>query len=202
MQIEAGPGNIVEIYHKLVDIVNPRPIAWVTTIDLEGRVNLAPFSFFNAFGANPAVVGFAPSLRRDGTKKDTLRNVEAVGEFVVNSAVASLANEVNLSSSELPYGESEIDLTSLHVSPSVRVRPPRLVEAPVAMECKVLHIHHFGEGPIGSNLVLGQVLMIHVRDDLLDPRGRIDPRKLQTIGRMGADYYCRTTDLFEMKRPN
>ena len=127
MQIEAGPGNIVEIYHKLVDIVNPRPIAWVTTIDLEGRVNLAPFSFFNAFGANPAVVGFAPSLRRDGTKKDTLQ-CRGRGEFVVNSAVASLANEVNLSSSELPYGESEVDLTGLHLPigacDHLRLRPP------------------------------------------------------------------------------
>jgi flavin reductase (DIM6/NTAB) family NADH-FMN oxidoreductase RutF len=201
VQIEAGPGNIVEVYQKLVDIVTPRPIAWVTTIDPEGRVNLAPFSFFNTFGANPAVVGFAPGLRRDGSKKDTLRNVEAVGEFVVHASVASLASAINLSSTELPYGESEIDLTGLHVCPSLRVRPPRLVEAPVAMECKVLQILHLGQGPIGTNLVLGQILVIHVDDRLLDERGRVDPRKLQTIGRMGADYYCRTSDLFEMKRP-
>jgi flavin reductase (DIM6/NTAB) family NADH-FMN oxidoreductase RutF len=201
VQIEPGPGNFVEVYHKLVDIVNPRPIAWVTTIDPEGRVNLAPFSFFNTFGSNPAIVGFAPGLRRDGTKKDTLRNVEAVGEFVVHAAVASLADAVNLSSAELPYGESEVALTGLHTRPSVHVRPPCLVEAPVALECKVLHIHHFGQGPIGSNLVLGQIVMIHLDERLLDERGRVDPRKLQTIGRMGQDFYCKTTDLFEMKRP-
>ena len=201
MQLEVGTDNFVEVYQKMVDIVTPRPIAWVTTIDLEGRVNLAPFSFFNAFGSNPAVVGFAPSLRRDGTKKDTLRNVEAVGEFVVHSAVASLASAVNLSSAELPHDESEIKLTGLHTQPSVKVRPPRLIEAPVAMECKVLQILNFGTGPIGSNLVLGQVLMFHIDDKLFNEHGRIDPRKLQTIGRLGGDYYCHTSDLFEMKRP-
>jgi flavin reductase (DIM6/NTAB) family NADH-FMN oxidoreductase RutF len=201
VQLEAGPENFVEVYHKLVDIVTPRPIAWVTTIDLEGRVNLAPFSFFNTFGSNPAIVGFAPSLRRDGTKKDTLRNVEAVGEFVIHAAVADLAKAINLSSAELPHDESEIKLTGLHTQPSVRVRPPRLVEAPVAMECKVLQIFHFGTGPIGSNLVLGQILMFHVDDRLLNEQGRVDPRKLQTIGRLGGDFYCRTSDLFEMKRP-
>jgi flavin reductase (DIM6/NTAB) family NADH-FMN oxidoreductase RutF len=201
VQIEAGPENVVEVYHKLVDIVTPRPIAWVTSIDLEGRINLAPFSFFNTFGSNPAIVGFAPSLRRDGTKKDTLRNVEAVGEFVIHTAIAPLASAINLSSKELPHDESEVELTGLHTQPSVRVRPPRLVEAPVAMECKVLQILHFGQGPIGSNLVLGQVLMFHVDDKLLDQNGRVDPRKLQTIGRLGGDFYCRTTDLFEMKRP-
>ena len=201
MQIDVDQANVVDVYHKLVDIVTPRPIAWVTTVDADGRVNLAPFSFFNTFGANPAVVGFAPGLRRDGTKKDTLRNVEATGEFVVHSAVASLASAVNLSSAELAYGESEVDLTGLHTRPATRVRPPLLVEAPVAMECKVLQILHLGTGPIGSNLVLGQILVIHVADDLLDERGRVDPRKLQTFGRLGADFYCRTTDLFEMKRP-
>jgi flavin reductase (DIM6/NTAB) family NADH-FMN oxidoreductase RutF len=201
VQIDVEKANIVEVYQKLVDIVNPRPIAWVTSIDPEGRVNLAPFSFFNAFGANPAVLGFAPSLRRDGTKKDTLRNVEATGEFVFHSSIDRLANQINLSSAELQYGESEVEFTGLHTCPSTRVRPPRLVEAPVAMECKVLEILHLGTGPIGSNLVLGQILVIHLADDLLDERGRVDPRKLQTIGRMGQDFYCRTTDLFEMKRP-
>src|SRR5258707_13031010 len=116
MHIDMSTADVIETYHLLVDIVTPRPIAWVTTVDSEGRVNLAPFSFFNAFGANPAVVGFAPGLRRDGTKKDTLRNVEATGEFVIHSAVASLASMVNLSSAELPYGETEVDLTALHTS--------------------------------------------------------------------------------------
>src|SRR3954452_14482730 len=113
MIIDVSSSEVVRIYQALVDVVTPRPIAWVTTLDPQGRVNLAPFSFFNAFGANPPVVVFSPTLRRDGSKKDTLRNVEATGEFVVNAAVAALAEQVNLSASELPAGQSEVDLAGL-----------------------------------------------------------------------------------------
>src|SRR5262245_65317860 len=120
MFIDVVQSNVLDVYHFLVGIVTPRPIAWVTTVDPEGRVNLAPFSFFNAFGANPPVVVFSPTLRRDGTKKDTLRNVEATGEFVLNAAVERLAQQINLSSKELPYGDSEVDLTGLHLSPSTK----------------------------------------------------------------------------------
>src|SRR6476659_867238 len=137
MQIDAANTPIVDVYHTLIGVVTPRPIAWVTTVDAQGRVNLAPFSFFNAFGSNPPVVVFSPTRRRDATKKDTLLNVEATGEFVVHAAVAALAGQVNQSSKELPPGESEIELVGLHTTPSVKVRPPRLTEAPVAMECKV-----------------------------------------------------------------
>src|SRR5437763_9473745 len=108
MTIDVAGASVVEVYRTLVEVVTPRPIAWVTSVDPEGRVNLAPFSFFNAFGANPPVVVFSPTLRRDGSKKDTLRNVEATGEFVLNAAVESLAEKVNLSSKELPYGDSEV----------------------------------------------------------------------------------------------
>src|SRR5436305_1212971 len=104
MRIDVADVGAVEVYRTLVEVVTPRPIAWVTSVDLEGRVNLAPFSFFNAFGANPPVVVFSPTTRRDGSKKDTLRNVEATGEFVLNAAVEPLAEQVNLSSMELPPG--------------------------------------------------------------------------------------------------
>src|SRR5947207_15756063 len=126
MIIDVSSADVVSVYQALVGVVTPRPIAWATTIDGKGRVNLAPFSFFNAFGANPPVVVFSPTLRRDGTKKDTLLNVEATGEFVVNAAVAELAAQVSQSSKELPPGESEVELTGLHVLPSVKVKPPRL----------------------------------------------------------------------------
>src|SRR5439155_11703734 len=109
MQIDVASTPVVDVYHTLVGVVTPRPIAWVTTVDPAGRVNLAPFSFFNAFGSNPPVVVFSPTLRRDGTKKDTLLNVEATGEFVVNAAVAPLAEQVNRSSKELPPGDSGVD---------------------------------------------------------------------------------------------
>src|SRR3954471_21582921 len=130
MMIDVAGAELPDVYRILIDVVTPRPIAWVTSIDLEGRVNLAPFSFYNAFGANPPVVVFSPTLRRDGSRKDTLRNVEATGEFVLNAAVETLAEQVNLSSKELPYGESELDLTGLTLRPSLRVKPPRLAETP------------------------------------------------------------------------
>ncbi|MCS6850261.1 MAG: flavin reductase family protein [Gemmataceae bacterium] len=201
MHLDVSAASVLDVYRLLVEVVTPRPIAWVTSVDREGRVNLAPFSFFNAFGANPPVVVFSPTLRRDGTKKDTLRNVEAIGEFVIHAAVESLAREVNLSSKELPFGDSEVALAGLKLIPSLRVKPPRLAEAPTALECRLIQIVPIGSGPIAANLVIGEVLMFHVDDAVLDEHGRVDPRKLRTIARLGGDYYCRSTDLFEMKRP-
>ncbi|HEV3144881.1 MAG TPA: flavin reductase family protein [Gemmataceae bacterium] len=201
MQIDVAKSPILDVYHLLVGIVTPRPIAWVTSINASGVVNLAPFSFFNAFGANPPVVVFSPTLRRDGSKKDTLRNVEANGEFVINAAVESLADQITLSSKEVPPEESEVELTGLHTVPSLKVKPPRLAEAPVNMECVVRQIVPVGNGPISANLVIGEIVMMHIDDSMLDANGRIDPRKLRTIARLGGDYYCRTSDLFEMKRP-
>jgi flavin reductase (DIM6/NTAB) family NADH-FMN oxidoreductase RutF len=201
MQIDVAHTAVLDVYHTLVGVVTPRPIAWVTTVDAAGRVNLAPFSFFNAFGANPPVVVFSPTRRRDASKKDTLLNIEATGEFVVHAAVASLAEKVNLTSTELPPGESELELAGLHTVRSVKVKPPRVVESPVAMECRVRQIVPVGDGPIAANLVIGEVLMIHVDDAVLDANGKVDPRKLQTVARLGGDYWCHTSDLFEQKRP-
>ena len=113
MIIDVPSTDVVKIYRTLVEVVTPRPIAWVTTIDAEGRINLAPFSFFNAFGANPPVVVFSPGLRRDGTKKDTLRNLEIVPEFVLNAAVEDLAEPMNATSKELPPGQSEAEYAGL-----------------------------------------------------------------------------------------
>jgi flavin reductase (DIM6/NTAB) family NADH-FMN oxidoreductase RutF len=201
VQIDVAASNVIDVYQVLVGVVTPRPIAWVTTIDVAGRVNLAPFSFFNAFGANPPVVVFSPSLRRDATKKDTLLNVEATREFVVNAAVASLAEQVNQSSKELPPGDSEVAYTGLHTVPSLKVKPPRLAESPVHLECKLMQIIPIGTGPIAGNLVIGEVVMIHIDDAVLDSNRKVDPRKLQTVARLGGDFWCRTTDLFEQKRP-
>jgi flavin reductase (DIM6/NTAB) family NADH-FMN oxidoreductase RutF len=201
MLVDVSSANVIDVYHLLVGIVTPRPIAWVTSVDSAGHLNLAPFSFFNAFGANPPIIVFSPTLRRDGTKKDTLRNVEATGEFVLNAAVESLAELMNLSSSELPPDQSEIDLTGLSLLPSVKVRPPRVAGCPTHMECKVRQIMSMGSGPIAANLVIGEVVAIHVDDAVLDSAGKVDPRKLKTVARLGGDWYCRTSDLFEMVRP-
>ena len=201
MHIDVVSANVVEVYQLLVGAVTPRPIAWVATLSPSGVVNLAPFSFFNAFGANPPIVVFSPTLRRDGSKKDTLINLESLGEFVVNAATAPLAEKVNLTSAEIPASDSEVSLAKLTTLPSVKVKPPRIAESPVNFECKVRQIIPCGSGPIAANLVIGEVLMMHIADEVLDEKGRIDPRKLQTVARLGSDFWCRTTDLFEQKRP-
>lgn len=201
MIIDVSSSEVVRVYQALVDVVTPRPIAWVTTLDAQGRVNLAPFSFFNAFGANPPVVVFSPTLRRDGSKKDTLLNLEAVPEFVLNAAVENLAEPMNATSKELPSGQNEADYAGLTLQPSIKVRPPRVAESPVHLECKVHQIVPIGNGPIAANLVIGEVLLMHIDDSVLDESGRVDPRKLRTIARLGGNYYCRSTNLFEMERP-
>ncbi len=201
MLIDVANTPVVEVYQALVGIVTPRPIAWVTTVDAAGRVNLAPFSFFNAFGANPPVVVFSPTNRRDGSKKDTLLNVEATGEFVVHASVASLADKINATSKELPPGESEVELVGLTTVPAVKVGPPRVAESPVHLECVVRQIVPCGTGPIAANLVIGQVVTMHVADEVLDDKRRVDPRKLRTVARLGGDFWCHTSDLFELKRP-
>ena len=127
--------------------------------------------------------------------------MEATGEFVLNAAVESLAEQVNHRPRELPPGQSEVELTGLSLLPSLKVRPPRLAESPAHLECRVRQIVPIGKGPIAANLVIGEVVVIHVDDGVLDESGRVDPRKLRTIARLGGDHYCRSTDLFEMERP-
>lgn len=201
MQIDPSAVPVQAVYQHLVGLVTPRPIAWVTTLSPGGVVNLAPFSFFNAFGANPPIVVFSPTLRRDGSKKDTLLNLEALGEFVIHAATAPLAEQVNLSSKEIPRDESEVSLTGLTTVPSAKVKPPRIVEASAALECVVRQIVPCGTGPIAANLVIGEVVMMHISDDVLDGAGGIDPRKLRTVARLGGAFWCHTSDLFEQARP-
>jgi flavin reductase (DIM6/NTAB) family NADH-FMN oxidoreductase RutF len=201
MIIDVASTDVVKVYRLLVGVVTPRPIAWVTTLDEEGNVNLAPFSFYNAFGANPPVVVFSPTLRRDGSRKDTLRNLEVIPEFVLNAAVEDLAEPMNLTAKELPPGQSEAEFAGLALAPSLKVRPPRVAASPVQMECKLHQVVSIGQGAIAANLVIGEVLLLHIDEAVLDPSGQIDPRKLRTIARLGGDYYCRSTDLFEMPRP-
>ena len=201
MRIDVSRTPVIDVYHMLVGLVAPRPIAWVTTISESGVVTLAPFSFFNAFGANPPVVVFSPTLKRDGGKKDTLLNIEANGEFVINASTEKHADLINLSSKPLSYDESEVALTGLATTPSTLVRPPRLADVPFALECKLMQIIPVGNGPISANLVIGQIVTMHVNDDILDSHGIPDPRKINAIARLGGEYWCRTQDLFQLERP-
>ncbi len=201
MHLDVRTADVVTLQQLLVSVITPRPIAWVTTADREGRVNLAPFSFFNVFGSNPPVVVFSPTNRRDGSKKDTLLNLEEVPEFVLNAAVWPLAEQLNATSREWPRVVNEAEQVGLEVVPAVKVRPPRVRRSPVHLEGLVRQIIPVGDGPAGGNLVIGELLYCHIDDAVLDPQGRVDPRKLQTIARLGGDWFCRTTDLFELKRP-
>jgi flavin reductase (DIM6/NTAB) family NADH-FMN oxidoreductase RutF len=201
MQIDVAGADVLDVYHTLTGIVTPRPIAWVTTISPAGVVNLAPFSFFNVFGANPAIVAFSPTLKRDGTKKDTLRNIEATGEFVIHASTADLVEQVNMTAKEVTPDVSEVELAGLHTVPGAKVKVPRVAEAAAALECIVKQILSFGSGPIAPNLVIGEVVSIYVRDDVLGSDGRPDPRKLRTVARLGGEFWCQTSDLFALKRP-
>jgi flavin reductase (DIM6/NTAB) family NADH-FMN oxidoreductase RutF len=202
MLIDPDSTPAAEVYRLLTACVTPRPIAWVSTVSPAGVPNLAPFSFFNAIGANPPAVMFSPVNRPDGTPKDTLRNVRATGEFVVNIVSAAVAHPMNATSAELPYEQSEFAAAAgLTPAPSQRVRPPRVAEAHVHLECVLHQIVPVGDGPLSANVVIGRVVLIHAHDGVLDAAGRIDPGKLDTIGRMGGSLYARTRDRFEMVRP-
>jgi flavin reductase (DIM6/NTAB) family NADH-FMN oxidoreductase RutF len=201
MLIEPEKVTPRDVYRVMISCITPRPIAWVSTISPRGIPNLAPFSFFNGIGANPPTVLFCPVNRRDGSKKDTLINVEATKEFVVNIVPYALARPMNETSAEVPYEVNEFELAHLATAPSMKIKPPRVKDAPVHMECVLHQIVNVGEGALGANVVIGRILCIEVNDSVLDEKGQIDPQKLDTIGRMGGHLYSRTTDRFELTRP-
>ncbi|MGA2867636.1 MAG: flavin reductase family protein [Verrucomicrobiota bacterium] len=187
-------------YTLLASLVTPRPIALVTTLSADGRVNAAPFSFFNLLGANPPICAFAPGDRENGTPKDTALNIRATHEFVVNLVDESIAEAMNQCAASLPFGENELIHAGLTAAPSSIVKPPRIAEAPASLECL-----EWGTLQIGGNrVIIGLIKRLHVRDELFDvEKKRIHTDKLSTIGRMASPHwYCRTRDRFEMKRPD
>lgn len=190
-----------DAYGWMISTILPRPIAWVSTISPDGRTNLAPFSFFQGVTANPPTLMFVPVNTRDGTKKDTVRNIELTREFVINLVPFVLAEAMNQSAALLPYGESEFEKFGIAAAPSSRVRPPRVAGAPVAFECTLDRIICIGEGPLAANVIFGRIQVAHLADDALGADGHPDPDKLDLIGRMGGDAYTRTRDRFEMERP-
>lgn len=185
--------------------VVPRPIALASTVDEAGRVNLSPFSFFNIFSANPPILVFSPSRRgRDSTTKHTLDNVRQVAEVVINVVTHAMVEQVSLSSCEYPKGVNEFVKAGLTPLPSQRVRPPRVAESPVSFECKVNQVIELGQGGAAGNLVICEVLLMHISETVLDPDGRISPFKLDAVARMGADYYLRAQgdSIFKVPKPN
>ncbi|MBP6016812.1 MAG: flavin reductase family protein [Candidatus Promineofilum sp.] len=186
-------------YRLVIGSIVPRPIAWVSTMDAAGRLNLAPFSYFNAVCPSPMTLVFCPGVHSDGRKKDSWRNIEEVPEFVINITNEDTAEPMNLCATLLPTGESEFDWAGVTPTPSETIRVPRVAEAPIAFECVLDRIITISDQPGGGAAIFGRVQCVHVRDDIYDD-GRIDTAALRPIGRLAGDAYTRATDIFHMKR--
>lgn len=193
-----------QFHSYLLGAVAPRPIAFASTVDSDGKVNLSPFSFFNVFGSNPPVLIFSPSRRvRDNTTKHSLDNVKDVPEVVINIVNFEMVEQMSLASTEYEKGVNEFSKSGLTEEPSILVKPPRVKEAPAAFECKVIDIIPIGEGGGAANLVICEILLMHLNEAILDENDQIDPNKLDAVARMGGNWYCRASgqSLFEIPKP-
>lgn len=184
--------------------IAPRPIAFASTIDKNGKVNLSPFSFFNMFSMNPPILIFSPSRRvRDNTTKHTLQNILEVPEVVINIVSYSMVQQTSLASVEFPKGENEFHKSGFTEIPSVRVKPPRVGESPASFECKVNQVIPLGKEGGAGNLIVCEVLLAHFKESIFDEAGKIDPQKIDAVARMGGDYYCRAfgESIFTVPKP-
>lgn len=199
------PKNIPvpELFGYLTGAVGPRPIAFASTVDKKGTVNLAPFSFFNVFGANPPILVFSPARSgRDNTTKNTLDNVLEVPETVVNMVDYKMVQQMSLASTAYAKGVNEFVKAGLTEIPSETIQPPRVGESPVQMECKVLEVKPLGDQGGAGNLVICEILKIHIAPHILDEKGAIDPVKMDPVARMGANWYSRASKgLFDVPKP-
>ena len=188
------------IYKLMIGAIVPRPIAFVSSLSADGIRNLAPFSFFNGVCSNPPIITFSTTVRKDGQRKDTLNNVEATGEFVVNIVSEDFAEKMNLCSADVPPSVDEFAISGLTPIPSDLVKPPRVQESRIAMECTLVQIVHLNQEPGGGSIVIGEIVRFHIADELFE-NFRIDPEKLRAVGRMGGPTYTRTRDRFDLVRP-
>lgn len=188
-------------YSYMTSSVAPRPIAFASTIDAEGRVNLSPFSFFNIVGIDPPLLVFSPNNRgRDNSKKNTTENIEAFPEVVINLVDYNMVQQMSLASCEFPKGTNEFTKAGFTEQSSLMVTPPRVKEAPVQFECKVIDLKSYGS----ANIAICEIVMAHISEDLLDEHNKIDQLKTDWVARMGADWYARITPqaMFEVPKPN
>lgn len=205
MQIDPSQIKTGELHAYLLGAISPRPICFASTIDIDGRPNLSPFSFFNVFGSNPPTLIFSPARRvRDNTVKHTLENVYATKEVVINVVSYAMVQQASLSSCEYPAGVNEFEKAGFTPLTSEKVQPFRVKESPVQMECIVKQIIETGQGGGAGNLVICEPVLLHINDDILNAQGKIDPHKIDLVARMGGDYYCRASGnaVFEVAKPN
>jgi len=203
MEIIPKEVSVQKLFGLMQDAIAPRPIAFASTVDNDGDQNLAPFSFFNTFGANPPIIIFSPSRRgRDNTTKDTLENIKRTMEVVINVVTYDMVEQANLASSDFPADVSEFEKAGFTPVPSDLIQPYRVKESPVQFECKVLYTYESARMGSAGNLIVCEVLKIHIDDRVLTEDGIIDPEKIDLVGRMGRSYYCRTKDaMFKIQKP-
>ncbi len=183
-----------QFHQLLLGSIAPRPIAFASTVDKDGNPNLSPFSFFNAFGVNPTTLIFSPSRRgRDNTTKDTYENLKEVPEVVINMVSYNMVQQMSLASTEYPKGVNEFVKSGFTAIASEKVKPMRVKESPVQFECKVRQIIETGDTPGAGNLIICEILLAHIDDNILDANQLIDPDKIDLVGRMGGDWYVRTS---------
>ena len=205
MRIIPGEIKTAQLHAYLLGSVAPRPICFASTIDNEGNANLSPFSFFNVFGSKPPICIFSPARRvRDNTIKHTLENIYETKEVVINVVNYNIVQQANLASCEYPKGVDEFVKAGFTPVKSDMVKPFRVKESPVQLECKLLQVIETGKEGGAANLIICEVVCMHIDDNILDEQGRIDPNKIDLVARMGGDYYCRASgsSIFEVHKPN
>lgn len=205
MKIIPGEVKTSELHAYLLGAVAPRPICFASTVDENGNANLSPFSFFNVFGSNPTTLIFSPARRvRNNTEKHTLQNVYTTKEVVINVVNYAMVQQASLSSCEYPQGIDEFEKAGFTKLASEKIKPYRVAESPVQIECKVRDIIATGTEGGAGNLVICEVLVMHIKDEILNENKRIDPHKIDLVARMGADFYCRASGnaVFEVEKPH
>jgi len=197
--------SVAQAQQYLQHVVAPRPICFASTIDKAGNINLSPFSFFNLFSSNPPIVVFSPSRRvRDNSVKHTLQNVIEVPEVVINMVDYDMVQQASLASCDFAKGINEFKKAGFTMQPAILVKPPMVKESKVKLECKVIEIKPLGNEGGAGNLVICEVLQLHIDKSLLDEKGEVDQRKFKLVARLGGDWYCRVDEqnLFKVEKPN
>lgn len=205
MRIVPGEIKTAQLHAYLLGAIAPRPICFASTVDADGQPNLSPFSFFNVFGSKPPLLIFSPARRvRDNSIKHTLENIYATKEVVINVVSYDIVQQMNLTSCEFGKGVNEFEKAGFTAVKSDIVKPFRVKESPAQLECRVTQVIETGTEGGAGNLIICEVLCMHLNDEVLDETGKIDPHKIDLVARMGADYYCRASGsaVFEVAKPN